>query len=325
LNIGIVGAGLIGHKRAAGLGGHRLVACADISLERARSLAVQYPDCVASNNPGEVIKRDDVEVVVVATTHDALAATALQAIDAGKHVLVEKPGARRAQELQPVLAAAEHRRIIAKVGFNHRFHPALQRAHAIFNADGIGTLMYIRGRYGHGGRPGYEHEWRANPQVSGGGELLDQGTHLIDLARWFAGDFSETTGYLSSYFWQMPVEDNAFVVLRTAVGQTAWLHASWTEWKNLFSFEVFGTHGKLQVDGLGGSYGTERLTHYRMLPELGPPETTIWEFPAPDRSWKIEFAHFAACIESGEHPSGDLNDAYAALNIIDELYAQNRP
>ena len=95
------------------------------------------------------------------------------------------------------------------------------------------------------------------------GEMLDQGVHLIDLSRWFAGDFVEVQGRVERYFWDWPVEDNGFAMLRTASGCVAWLQASCTEWKNLFSFEIYGRHAKLQVDGLGGSYGTERLTFYR--------------------------------------------------------------
>ncbi len=127
----------------------------------------------------------------------------------------------------------------------------------------VGELMYIRGRYGHGGRLGYAQEWRAQPEVSGGGELLDQGTHVIDLARWFLGDFSDVFGHVGTYFWDMPVEDNAFILMRSADAKVAWLHVSWSEWKNLFCFEIFGKSGKLQIDGLGGSYGTEVLTFYK--------------------------------------------------------------
>jgi predicted dehydrogenase len=271
-----------------------------------------------------VVERDDVDAVVIATSHDALADCARMAAEAGKHVLVEKPGARNATELGPVLDAVRTRGVIGKVGFNHRFHPSFLRARQMVDEGAIGPLLYIRARYGHGGRPGYEREWRANPAVSGGGELVDQGTHLIDLARWFAGDFTRVSAWLPTYFWPTQVEDNAFLVLETEAGQVAWLHASWTEWKNLFSFEIFGRHGKLQIDGLGGSYGTERLTYYRMLPELGPPETTAWEFPGADRSWAVEFQHFAQCVADGAAPCGSLEDAAAVLAIVEQLYSQHQ-
>ena len=154
--------------------------------------------------------------------------------------------------------------------------------------------------------------------------MLDQGVHLIDLARWFAGDFVEVTGHVATFFWDMPVEDNGFALLRTAAGGVAWLHASCTEWKNLFSFEVYGRDGKLDVGGLGGSYGVERLTFHRMLPEMGPPETTTWEYPGEDVSWREEFRHLAECIRERRAPSGTLEDALAALHVVERLYAAGR-
>jgi predicted dehydrogenase len=252
-----------------------------------------------------------------------LAATALLAIRSGKHVLIEKPGGRSSEELTPLVDEAERTGVSVKVGFNHRFHPALRRAHEIVEQGDIGDLLFIRGRYGHGGRLGYEREWRADPRISGGGELLDQGSHLIDLLRWFGGEIVESSGQIASLFWPMPVEDNAFMSLRTATGVIGWLHASWTEWKNLFSFEICGRVGKLQIDGLGGSYGVERLTHYRMLPDMGPPETTTWEFPRPDQSFRDEFEHFAGCIQAGSQPSGSLLDAVATLRVVEDLYRDN--
>jgi predicted dehydrogenase len=324
MNVGIIGCGLVGHKRAEALGPHQLVACADVDLSRAQALAARHPGARSSADPRSVIDNPQVEAVIVATPHDSLASNALAAVEAGKHLLVEKPAARSPEELRPLLEAAERRGIIAKVGFNHRFHPSLQRAHAIFTDGGIGELMYIRGRYGHGGRPGYEREWRADPQLSGGGELLDQGSHLIDLARWFGGDVHEVSGQVGTFFWPMQVEDNAFVSLEMTGGTIAWLHASWTEWKNLFSFEVFGRVGKLQIDGLGGSYGPERLTYYRMLPEMGPPEMTSWEYAGADVSWRGEFEHFGECVRLGLSPSGSLHDGLANLEVVQSLYQRSR-
>jgi predicted dehydrogenase len=119
------------------------------------------------------------------------------------------------------------------------------------------------------------------------------------------------------------VEDNGFALLRTAAGCTAWLQASCTEWKNLFSFEIYGRDAKLQIDGLGGSYGVERLTLYKMRPEMGPPDITTWEYPGEDSSWEAEFHHVAGCVRSGHQVLGDLNDAVAALRIVERLYARS--
>jgi predicted dehydrogenase len=316
----IVGCGLIGHKRARALGDSSLVAVADTDSERARRLAEQHPGCTAGTDWEATVARPDVDVVLVATTNQALAPVTLAAIRRDKHVLVEKPAARSADELAPLLPMARQAGVVVKVGFNHRFHPAFVKAHELVAGGALGPLLYVRGRYGHGGRLGYDREWRADPAVAGGGELLDQGVHLIDLARWFLGDFAEVEGHVGTYFWDMPVEDNGFLLLRTARGQTAWLHASCTEWKNLFCFEVFGRDGKLQIDGLGGSYGVERLSWYRMLPPMGPPETTIWEYPGEDRSWQLEYAHFLECVAQGRQPAGGLADALAALEVVRRVY-----
>ncbi len=216
--------------------------------------------------------------------------------------------------------ARESFRRCVRVGYNHRYHPALQKARELVDAGAVGPLMFIRARYGHGGRVGYDREWRADPKLSGGGELIDQGVHLIDLAGWFLGDFTTVEGHAATYYWDMPVDDNAFLNLRTAAGQTAWLHVSCSEWKNLFSFEIYGRTGKMHIEGLGGSYGVERLSYYRMLPQMGPPETTIWEYPRGDDSWRMEMNDFIEDIRLGRTPSPGLQEARAALEIVEKIY-----
>ena len=156
--------------------------------------------------------------------------------------------------------------------------------------------MFVRGRYGHGGRIGYDREWRANPGLSGGGELIDQGVHMIDLSRWFLGDFREIQGYAHTYFWDMPVDDNGFMILRTAKNQTAFLHVSCTEWKNLFSLEIYGRKAKLHIEGLGGSYGLEKLSFYKMLPEMVRP------IPRLGISARRQLLGAGICRISGRHP-----------------------
>ena len=325
IGIGIVGCGAIGLKRAGAVGqAARLVACADIDIDRARSVAPG--SARATSDWREVVDASDIDAVVVATPHDSLAAVTIAAIEAGKHVLVEKPAARSAAELEPVMAAAAAGRVRVHVGFNHRYHRAMRRAKAIVDAGDLGDIMYVRGRYGHGGRLGYEREWRADAARSGGGELIDQGPHLIDLSRWFLGaEFSEVQGFSHTYFWDMRVDDNAFLLLRTRTGQAASLHVSCTEWKNLFSLEIYGRVGKLEISGLGGSYGVERLTWYRMLPEMGPPETTAWEYPMHDDSWQVETAEFLEDIRLDREPSAGLRDAHRTLTVIDHIYRQARP
>lgn len=325
MRFAIVGCGLIGQKRARSLGGkHQLAVAADVVSERADALARAY-GATATTDWAAAVSRNDVDAVIVATTNESLAPVSLAAIRAGKHVLVEKPGARNPAELAPLIEAAEKQRVSVQAGFNHRCHPAFRKARELFDEGVLGPLMFIRARYGHGGRIGYDREWRADPQRSGGGELLDQGVHLIDLASWFLGPFARVDGFVHTYFWNMPVDDNAFLTLRTASDQVAFLHASCTEWKNLFSFEIYGRDAKLHIEGLGGSYGVERLSYYRMLPQMGPPETTIWEFPGEDKSWENELDSFCGFIERGETPEPGLKDAMSCLKIVEQVYRKVKP
>jgi predicted dehydrogenase len=322
MNVGIIGCGLIGKKRADSLLETKLVACADTELGRAQALATRF-GARATSNWREVAEADDIQIVVIATPHDALAEITLAAVRAGKHVLVEKPAARSAAELRPVVEESERRNAIVRVGFNHRYHRAFRKARELVDNGSLGELMFLRARYGHGGRVGYDREWRSNVEVSGGGELIDQGVHLIDLSRWFLGDFTTVQGTAATYFWNQRVDDNAFLLLRTAKNQTAFLHASATEWKNTFSMEIYGKIGKLHIEGLGGSYGTEKLTWYRMTPEMGPPETTAWEYPMADDSWSAEFAEFLDEIHARRKASRGLRDALAALEVVKQIYEES--
>lgn len=321
LRVGILGCGLIGRKRAAALAGAKLSACADLDAARAQALAQSFGCAVCA--PQELPNRDDVDVVIVATPNNALAECTIQALEAGCHVLVEKPAARNVAELERVREVARRTGRLVRVGFNHRYHPSFIKARELHREGILGPMMFIRAAYGHGGRLGYENEWRMQPEISGGGELIDQGVHLIDLSRCFLGEFTEITGRAETLYWDAPADDNAFMLLRTPERQTAFLHVSCSEWKNLFSFEIYGRNAKLHITGLGGSYGIEKLTCYRMLPEMGPPDTMSWEYPRGDASWNIEFAEFTEDIRLQRTPDAGLDDALAALRVVESIYQQS--
>jgi predicted dehydrogenase len=323
LRIALIGCGLIGQKRLNLLPPGSVTVACDTQLDRARKIAAQSPGCVATDSFEQAVSLPHVDAVMVATLNATLAPIALAAVNRGKHVLIEKPGGIRVAELEALHAAAIKSGALVRIGYNHRYHPACLKALELFKSGALGPMMFVRGRYGQGGRLGYEKEWRGNPELSGGGELIDQGVHLIDLAGIFLGEFTTVEGHATTYYWNMPVEDNAFLSLRNAAGNTAWLHASCSEWKNLFSLEIYGRDAKLHWEGLGGSYGLERLTYYKMLPQMGPPETTIWEFPRGDESWKIEMAEFFEDIRLKRCPVPGLREATAALRVVEKIYQNN--
>jgi predicted dehydrogenase len=322
----IIGGGVIGRKRATALGKIPDIildyAC-DLDPARAADLAQLAPGCKSTTDFSAVLADPGVQAVIVSTLNASLAPITLAAVRAGKHVLVEKPGALQAGQLREIRDAATKTGVRVRLGYNHRFHPALQKARELIDAGALGPLMFLRSRYGHGGRKGYDREWRADPKLSGGGELIDQGVHLIDLAGWFLGDFATIDGHAATYFWDMKVDDNAFLSLRTPAGQTAWLHVSCTEWKNLFSLEIYGRDAKLAIDGLGGSYGIERLTYHKMLPQMGPPETTTFEYPNGDDSWGDETRAFIDDIRLGREPAPGLREGIRTLEIVETIYQKS--
>jgi predicted dehydrogenase len=325
LRVGIVGCGLVGHKRAAALGAEdQLVGATDPIAGRAAALTAVHGGRVCAEVADLLALAPD--VVVVATTHDQLAPLAELALHAGAHVLVEKPGGLGTAQIEHLILVAARAERVVKVGFNHRFHPAIAQLAAEVHSGEHGDLMNLRARYGHGGRLGYDREWRAQPERSGGGELIDQGMHLLDLTHWLAGPLPLHSALLRTHFWDTPVEDNAALILGSANDRRspwAMLHVTWTEWKNLFSIEVYCRTAKLQVDGLVGSYGPQRLHIYRMRPELGPPTVEERAFPDADASWSTEWEHLADALASDGAVLGGLRDAHYGWACVEAAYAMS--
>lgn len=333
-NVGIIGAGLVGKKRAAALKKFddcRLIVTADINKNKAESLAKEFGGEVESDWH-QVIKRNDIDIVIVATFNKLLAPICVASLRNGKHVLCEKPLGRDLKESEKIIEAGTHSEVILKTGFNHRHHPAIYKAKELVEKGAIGNIYYIRCIYGHGGRPGYEKEWRASKDLCGGGELLDQGAHVVDLFRWFLGEFKEVYGQINTFYWNMKVEDNAFALFKTEKRQVAVMHTSWTQWKNKFLLEVFGERGYLIVDGLGGSYGTEKLIIGKRKIESGkyeqyaggPPEEEVIEFPGPDISWTEEWKEFVSAIKENREPLGSGYDGLMANKLIEAVYQSAR-
>jgi predicted dehydrogenase len=317
----IIGSGRQGDRRAKAIKecGDELLMVIDTTQARAAELAAKYK-CKASTNWRDAITDKSVDVILICTPNDSHAEISIAAIKAGKSVLCEKPLARNPKEADAILNALKTSKSLLKCGFNHRHHPAVMQAKRYVDSGAIGRVIFMRCRYGITGRTGYESDWRVNAAVSGGGELMDQGQHVIDLFRWFGGDISEVMGHVDTLYWKIkPVEDNAFAILRGTAGHTCMMHVSWTEWRNIFSFEVFGDKGYAKIEGLGGSYGAEKLiTGKRDLD--GPFSEKVLEFKGEDISWREEWKEFTTAIKDKKIPLGGVQDGAAAVKIAYSIY-----
>jgi predicted dehydrogenase len=326
LRIGIVGAGLQGGRRAPVLREFPEVKLAVISSEHydhAAMLASRV-GCEAEEGLEAVVARGDLDIVVVCTPPHLHAEITIASLESGKHVLCEKPLARTENEARAMVEVARKSGKVLKCGFNHRHHPGIRQVRRWVDEGEIGDIMFLRCRYGICGRPGYEEEWRADPRIVAGGQLMEQGVHAIDLFRWFLGDPAEVSALIDTSFWSAtPLEDNAFVLLRSIRGQVASLHSSLTQWKNLFSFEIFGRDGYSIVEGLGGGYGTERAVLGKRDFHAPFAEQVI-EYRGEDRSWYEEWKEFLAAITQEREPLGNAIDGLRALQIANAAYAAAR-
>jgi predicted dehydrogenase len=318
----VIGCGLIGKKRASALPDYvELVGCFDEVASAAENFATEFKT-YSFQSLRELLDIQELDFVIIASRHDSLHSLAIAALNARKHVFIEKPGAINYLEFKKVCGVARRNNLNVHVGYNHRHHPALKKAYEIVNNGSIGEVMFLRGRYGHGGRLGYEKEWRARKLKSGGGELIDQGTHLIDLSIGFLGQLQLDYAATPNYFWNMAVEDNVFMSLKNNSGNIAFLQASCTEWRNMFSMEIYGQIGKIEISGLGRSYGLETLTFHRMLPEMGPPVTETWNFSEPDDSWAVEMGEFIDDLLTGSNKSDNLDSSLEVLRVVGEIYSR---
>ena len=326
MNVSIIGAGLQGKRHASAiqrLKGWRVVTVCDVNIERARALAAHL-NAEATASWEEVVRWPGVDAIAVCTPPHLHAPVSIAAMKEGKHVLCEKPLGRTAQEAQAMVMVAAETGLKLKCGCNLRYHPAIVQAKQWLREGRIGSPLFLRCRYGIAGRPGSEKEWRAKGEISGGGELMDQGFHLLDLCRWFLGDFAEVFAFLATNFWPIaPLEDNAFLLLRTPQAQVASLHVSWTYWKNLFSFEVFGRDGYIQLEGLGGNYGPERAILGRRR-FFQPVAEEVIEYRGEDCSWRQEWEEFLAAVREDREPLGNGHDALAVHRLVQAAYQSGR-
>lgn len=322
MKVAIVGAGRQGQRRLQAIqevGNDDVVIVADTNGAAAEALA-RRAGCPWSGDWRAAVDAL-ADAIVICTPPQAHAEIALPALRAGRHVLCEKPLAVTAAAAREMVTEAGRTGRVLKCGFNYRYHPAISRAQQSIRDGWLGRVMLLRSQHGTGGRPHFDREWRAQAD-QGGGILMDQGVHLLDLFRWLGGQFFRVVGCTATLYWPIaPVEDNAFAVLQGEDLQ-ATLHVSWTQWKNLFTLDIIGSQGSVSVEGLGGSYGSERLTYRRVGGTERPQE--VIEFRGPDRSFQNEWCEFTAAVNRGQEPSGSGHDGTEALALVEAIYRSSR-
>ncbi|MBT5325542.1 MAG: Gfo/Idh/MocA family oxidoreductase [Gemmatimonadetes bacterium] len=326
----IIGYGYMGQIRrkvVESLGDIDLVAVCD-QLQGPQDIGGEYLHFHDYETAIEEIRPD---LVFVCTPNCYSPDICVYALEHGCHVFCEKPPGRNLADIQRIRdCELSHSGQKVMFGFNHRHHPAILEAKSIVDAGRMGRVLWLRGVYGKSGGRDFESSWRNDPQVSGGGILLDQGIHMLDLFRFFCGDFQQIHGLLSSTFWDVPVEDNAFVAMRNDRGQSAQLHSSATLWKHTFRLDIGLEGGYLIAEGLlsqSGSYGRETLTIGRKSKRgdaVGNPREEVVYFDR-DLSWELQVRELVNCIRE-DSPVTDSStlDALKVMEIIDTVYRQEK-
>jgi len=327
VKVGIIGLGKMGLTRAREIARHpaaRMVCGVDPHPE---AFAAQFPG-VRTFARYEDALRDDIEAVFVCTPNRYTPEVVIAALEAGKHVFCEKPPGRGLQDIERIIAAEKRcPGLKLKFGFNHRYHGGIQEAKRIVDSGRLGQILWLRGVYGKSGSADFEHTWRSDKEQAGAGILLDQGIHMVDLLRYFCGDFVEVKSMVTTAHWNINVEDNAFALLRDAQGRIAQLHSSSTHWKHRFSLEVYMSDGYLSVNGIltsTRSYGDETLSVARKQFDdgfaLGKPREEIVYFDS-DPSWELEVAGFMDNIlKDTPVDSGDSEQALKAMQLVFAIY-----
>lgn len=290
-------------------------------------LFAAYPDLECTTDWREVVK-SDVDAIFVATPNSITPAVIIAALNAGKHVFTEKPPGRTVKDIEDIIRVeSEHPELTLKFGFNHRYHAGIQEARRIVRSGRLGRLLWMRGIYGKAGGLDFENVWRSRKEIAGGGILLDQGIHMLDLFRFFCGDFHEIKSMVSTSYWPIDVEDNAFALLRDQEGRVAMLHSSSTHWRHRFTLELYMSEGYLSVDGIlssSRSYGDETITvaRNRFSEDVAPgkPTEEVIYFDT-DPSWELEIQEFVvSCLTGKPIEYGTSSDALEAMKLVFAIY-----
>ncbi|MDD4137738.1 MAG: Gfo/Idh/MocA family oxidoreductase [Methanoregula sp.] len=333
INVGIIGLGKVGLLRKTLIQKHPSlclravcdVTKPDLSVMAEYRYFEKYQDLLES----------DVDAVFIATPNRYTPEIVIAALNHNKHVFCEKPPGRTVQDIERIRdAERKSNGCILKFGFNHRYHGAVMEAKKIIDSGIYGKILWIRGVYGKSGGLNFKNEWRSHRESAGGGILLDQGIHMLDLFRYFLGNFSEIKSFVNTTYWDIGVEDNAFALMRNRNNQVAFIHSSSTQWKHTFSLEICLEGGYVNIHGILSStrsYGQgEKLIVAKKQFEdeaqaIGNPKESVTFFDR-DRSWELEIEEFVNCIERRTPVSqGTSMDALEVMKLVHDIYDNDPP
>lgn len=319
LRAALIGCGSVGQRRAEVMessANTALVAVSDADQSRAAHMARAYS---ADLEPDweVLLQRADIEAIAIATPNYLHARIGLAALQAGKHVLIEKPLACSVEDAEALVDAAKKSQCVLHTGFNHRWYPNIQKAHQMINEGVIGEPFLARCIYGHGG-PGAQRTWFASKEFSGGGTVLDNGIHALDLFRWFLGEPTEGVGMVGTLAAiSNDCEDNGFGSFRMDGGKLALLHASWTQWSPRFSFELTGAYGSLHASDRDQLSLSARGVSGRDV------SAQTWRWIGKNTSWADDWNEFAVAIAEGRESMTSGLDGLKALRMALAIYESN--
>ncbi len=325
MKVGIAGYGVVGKRRHKFIDQNPHLKVVAVCDQTFKGSGVYTEGINFYNNYQDLLKNEKLDVLFVCLTNDVAAEVTIAGLEKNMHVFCEKPPGRRPTDIERVREVEASRpQLKLKYGFNHRYHDSVREALRIIESKELGEVINMRGVYGKSIIVSFESDWRSKRDIAGGGILLDQGIHMVDLMRLYAGDFTEYHSFVSNSFWNHDVEDNAYALMRNSKGVVAFLHSTATEWRHRFSLDITLTKGTLILSGIlsgSKSYGQEALrVVYRGEEDGGNPKEQLTTF-IKDNSWEDEINEFAdAIVNNTAIRSGSSLDALKTMNMVYNIY-----
>jgi 1,5-anhydro-D-fructose reductase (1,5-anhydro-D-mannitol-forming) len=324
VNVGIIGFGKMGQIRAQALENSGRAKISTVYEENTLPNGLTY---AVSKNADEIINNPKIDAVCICTPNYLNKPLTIQALNTGKHVFCEKPPAFNSKGVEEIIGVEKQSGNKLMYGFNHRHHESIRHMKKLIDSEEYGKVLWMRGRYGKSVDRAFFDSWRAKKKLAGGGILLDQGIHMLDLFLMFGGNFDSVQADVSSLYWNLDIEDNVFAIYKDSkTGVVASLHSTMTQWRHLFSLEIFLEKGSIVLNGLktsSGTYGDEILSiakNRTISPAAAWQDEEKITFPT-DTSWTSEINHFIDAIENDKHVQiGSSSHALAVMKLIDKTY-----